>query len=86
MRRKGDTMTMTDSEIDQLASWLSSNHDRPLREIMDAITRTWPDATAKEIKRAIQRMKEIAREKLNRQTDPIKRRSCFRLVETAFHR
>lgn len=86
MSRKDDTMSMTDSEIDQLASWLSSNHDRPLQEILDAITRTWPDATAKEIKRAIQRMNEIAREKLNRQADPIKRRSCFRLVEAAFHR
>lgn len=77
---------MTDIEIEQLASWLTFNHDRPLSEILEAITRTWPDATAEEIKRAIRRMNEIAREKLNRQTDPIKRRACLRLVETDSHR
>jgi lysophospholipase L1-like esterase len=76
---------MTDIEIEQLASWLTFNHDRPLSEILDAIMRTWPDATAEEIKRAIQRMNEIAREKLNRQSEPIKRRSSFRLVVTESH-
>jgi hypothetical protein len=83
VRRSVDSMT--DIEIEQLASWLTFNHDRPLSEILDAITRTWPDATAEEIKRAIQRMNEIAREKLNRQSEPIKRRSSFRLVAPESH-
>lgn len=76
---------MSDTEIDQLARWLSSNHERPLWEIMDAITRTWPYATADEIKRAIHRMNEISKEKLNRQNEPIERRSRFRLVESESH-
>lgn len=76
---------MTDTEIDQLARWLSSNHERSLLEIMDAITRTWPDATAEEIKRAMERMNEIAKDKLNRQSTPIERRSRFRLVESGSH-
>ena len=72
---------MSDDEIDQLASWLTFNHDRPFSEVLDAITKTWPDITAEEIKRAIRRMHDKARDKLNRQTDPIARRSRFRLVE-----
>ena len=76
---------MTDSEIEQLARWLSSNHERPLLEIMDAIIRTWPDATAEEIKRAVHRMNEIAKEKLNRQNEPIERRARFHLVESESH-
>lgn len=76
---------MTGNEIDQLARWLSSNHERPLWEIMDAITKTWPDATAEEIKQAIHRMNEIAKEKLNRESEPIERRSRFRLVVSESH-
>ncbi|MEJ2122692.1 MAG: hypothetical protein P8Z76_18730 [Alphaproteobacteria bacterium] len=76
---------MTDTEIEQLARWLSSNHERPLLEIMDAIATTWPDATAEEIKRAMQRMNEIAKDRLNRQSTPIERRSRFRLVGSDSH-
>jgi len=76
---------MTDIDIEQLARWLSSNHTRSLWEIMEAITKTWPDATAEEVKRAIRRMNEIAKEKLNRQNEPITRRSRFRLVGAASH-
>ena len=76
---------MTDTEIEQLALWLRSNYERPLLEIMDAITRTWPEATAEEMKRAIERMNEIARDKLNRQRTPIERRSRFRLVGADYH-
>ncbi len=76
---------MTDTEIDQLARWLSSNHERPLWEIMDAITKTWPDATAEEIKQAIHHMNEIAKEKLNRKSEPIERHSRFRWVGSESH-
>lgn len=76
---------MTDSEIEQLANWLTFNHDRPLSEVLDAITRTWPNATAEEIKRAVQRMNEYARDKLNRQNEPMRRRSRFRLVDAEPH-
>jgi hypothetical protein len=76
---------MTDTEIDQLASWLTFNHDRPFWKVLEAITRTWPHITAEEIKRAIRRMNEKARDKFNRQTELIKRRSRFRLVEAESH-
>ena len=74
-------MALTDVEIDQLASWLSFNHDRPFWEVLEAITKTWPHITAEEIKRAIRRMNEKTEDKLNRRTEVIKRRAKFRLVE-----
>jgi hypothetical protein len=72
---------MTDGEIEQLANWLKFNHDRPFSEVLGAIIKTWPDATAPEIKRSLQRMNEIAGDKCERQSDPIRRRSRFRLVD-----
>jgi hypothetical protein len=78
-------MAMTDDEIDSLASWLTFNHDLPLWEVLEAVTKTWPGITAEEIKRAIRRMKEKAKDKLNHQAEAIKRRALFRLVGADFH-
>ncbi len=72
---------MTDGEIEQLANWFKFNHDRPFSEVLGAIARTWPDARAQEMKQALRRMNEIAGDKRDRQGEPIRRRSRFRLVD-----
>ena len=74
-------MALTDVEIDQLASWLTLNHERPFGEVLGGITKTWPGITAEEINRSIRRMKEKNETRYNRQSAAAKRRARFRLVE-----
>ncbi len=76
-----DTDDQLPEPLEEIAGWLLANGNRQTWEVLQGLAKDWPDVTAKEILVAWIRMSILAEKPFDKEVQPIKNRSQFKVIE-----